>query len=76
MNGQINNDRPEFCHWTFDDNEFAQIWEGACGAAWSFNEGGPHENNFRFCPKCGGTVVIDPKNTDNDGTALPEQAQD
>lgn len=51
-------DPPRQCVWRFDDNEHAPVWEGACGAAWSFGEDGPHENDMHYCPKCGADVVI------------------
>lgn len=44
------------CKWTFDDDEFASMWNTACGAAWSFVEGGVAENGARFCQSCGKPV--------------------
>jgi hypothetical protein len=28
-------------------------WETECGDLFSFNAGGPTENEFRYCPYCG-----------------------
>ena len=27
--------------------------ESICDAVWTFNDGGPAENNANFCPECG-----------------------
>lgn len=45
------------CNWqlTDDDN---MIYESACGEAWVFNDGGPKENNVRFCQGCGKPVNL------------------
>ena len=43
------------CTWTSDED----LWEGACGVAWTFIDGGPEENHVRYCPECGGKLVID-----------------
>lgn len=40
-----------FCIWkrgTYDDH-----WETSCDDAFQFADGGPRENNMRFCPYCG-----------------------
>jgi hypothetical protein len=39
------------CRWT--EEEFGEYWESACGETWSFTDGGPAENNARFCHGCG-----------------------
>lgn len=43
------------CVWKYDreDNK----WDGGCGAAWTFIEGGIDENDMDFCPQCGGLIV-------------------
>jgi hypothetical protein len=43
--------KPERCHWTYDDTHDA--WDTKCGEKYQFNDGGPHENGFRFCHHCG-----------------------
>lgn len=48
------------CIWTHDENEYCDKWDSACGESWSFTEGGPVENNFRFCHGCGRPVSLPP----------------
>lgn len=45
------------CKWSFDDDGY---WKSACGITWVFNDGGPIENEYNFCQKCGGKVVLEP----------------
>ena len=47
----------QLCRWTEDPDGF---WETDCGNAHAFNDGGPDENQFRFCPYCGKTLVHNP----------------
>jgi hypothetical protein len=45
---------PRLCTWTkSNDPNMPDTYEATCGAVWSFTEGGPVENNMRFCPECG-----------------------
>ena len=47
------------CQWTPMDNEHMPgTYESACGDTWSFVEGGPVENNVRFCHWCGKRVEV------------------
>lgn len=47
------------CVWTPMDDEYTpDTWESACGEAWSFIDGGPVENNCRFCHGCGKPVEV------------------
>ena len=49
------------CQWTpTDDEDMPGTWESACGELWSFVEGGPVENNYRFCHGCGKPVGVRP----------------
>jgi len=41
------------CKWALDDED-SGTWRGDCGELWTFTEGGPSENNFNYCPACGG----------------------
>jgi hypothetical protein len=42
------------CTWTqVDDEHTPDTWQGTCGAVWSFIDGGPADNDQRFCPQCG-----------------------
>ena len=38
------------CVWTPDDDG---VYETGCGQAHMFEDGGPSENHYRFCPYCG-----------------------
>lgn len=49
---------PDACVWTPDTDYETDVHYSACGEAWSFIEGGPKENNVRFCQGCGKPVVI------------------
>lgn len=54
MNGHDKAGRLE-CHWTYDDEEDA--WESECGSGFSFGEGGPFDNEMRFCCFCGAVLL-------------------
>lgn len=45
------------CHWKLDDNPDYSIWETSCSGMFEFNADGPEENDFKFCPYCGGALV-------------------
>lgn len=50
------------CEWTEEDpwgNE-PGTYDSACGERWSFIDGGPKENNVRFCQGCGKSVKVIP----------------
>jgi hypothetical protein len=47
---------PASCTWTADTE--ADSWDTACGRSWVFIEGGPTDNNVRFCRGCGKPVVL------------------
>ncbi len=52
-------DRRLECHWRQDDDvHMPETWDGACGAKWSFIDGGPVENEMHYCPNCGGRVSL------------------
>ena len=38
------------CAWIENDDG---AWETKCNELFEFNEGGPTENGFEFCPYCG-----------------------
>jgi hypothetical protein len=42
------------CHWHESDG----FWQGECGSAFCFNDAGPIENKFNFCPKCGQPISL------------------
>lgn len=43
------------CFWTSDGDD--SPWEGSCGVAWIFIDGGPIENEVKYCPNCGGKLT-------------------
>ena len=48
------------CLWSCDDDEnMPGTWDGACGAKWTFTDGGPIENDLRYCPQCGKPVIVE-----------------
>lgn len=44
------------CTWTYDETHFA--WDSSCGKKWILMDGGPSENEIRFCHGCGEPVEI------------------
>ena len=44
------------CEWSGDP--YSSTWETECDNAFVFNDEGPEENGFRFCPYCGGKMVV------------------
>ena len=47
------------CAWTpMDSEDMPGTYESACGETWSFVDGGPVENNYRFCHGCGKPVEV------------------
>jgi hypothetical protein len=47
----------ETCTWTLDEDYYS--WFTACGEGFTFTDGGPAANSFRFCPYCGRPIVGD-----------------
>ena len=46
------------CTWTkSNDPSMPDTFDATCGVVWTFTDGGPVENDVRFCPGCGGKVV-------------------
>ena len=43
------------CQWKADE---AGSWRSDCGYTLAFTVDGPTENQFRFCPYCGGKISI------------------
>lgn len=44
------------CLWRHDSDG---TWETSCGEAWTFIDGGPSENNARFCQGCGRPITTE-----------------
>lgn len=44
------------CEWTLDNTD--DSYDTACGGKHLFIEGGPGQNEYKFCPYCGGMLTI------------------
>lgn len=50
--------RPLLCAWTRGETDDDGLWYAACGNPFFFRTGdGPAENEFTFCPGCGGRIL-------------------
>jgi len=47
--------QPHKCAWRQD--EYTGAYHTACGHLWEFTEGGLVDNDTRYCPYCGGQIV-------------------
>ena len=43
------------CRWTYDDTHDKH--DTGCGEAFTFNDGGPDDNGFFYCPYCGRRIT-------------------
>ena len=50
--------QPHKCAWRPD--EYTAAYHTACGHLWEFTEGGLVDNDTRYCPYCGGQIVEQP----------------
>jgi hypothetical protein len=41
------------CVWTYQSDEYSDVWETECGKSYVFEDGTPLENEHRFCGWCG-----------------------
>lgn len=59
VTARIAESAPLVCRWTPPSAEDDDIdaWRTGCGHAWQFIDGGPAENQQRFCGYCGGALV-------------------
>jgi len=46
------------CNWTEDRGEWGDSWDTSCDNKFEFMVGGPDENEFKFCPYCGGQLQV------------------
>lgn len=44
----------ERCGWSLCDLD--GYWETDCNRSFSFNDGGPAENDYHYCPGCGRAI--------------------
>ena len=60
---------PTVCVWNEDAPDWS-MWETTCGNAFTFNDGGPTDNDFKFCPYCGNPIesspYVDPADEDDE----------
>lgn len=52
----VNNMTRSDCVWTRDPNY--EYWSAGCGLEWSLDDGDPADNGMKFCPACGGALVV------------------
>lgn len=71
-----------YCEWREEDQwgPMAGTYESACGQAWAFTDGGPAENNVRFCQGCGKPVNVipfpqPPEEADEAGVAVSPETR-
>lgn len=43
------------CVWSQEDGD-SNLYEGSCGIAWEFMDGGPGLNGANYCFRCGGKI--------------------
>lgn len=58
------------CYWRQESPTYPMYWNTECDRSHVFTEGGPKENEFKFCPFCGKTIRTvrnQPILTDEDG---------
>lgn len=48
--------KPVRCDWTLDEG--SDKWDTSCDRAFCFNTDGPRENEYRYCPGCGGLIEV------------------
>lgn len=45
------------CWWVCEDSGDDEYWHTSCGRDFFFIEGGPNDNELKFCPYCGGKLL-------------------
>lgn len=53
----------ETCEWWDEDG----VWVSSCGAAFHFEDGGPKDNDFNFCYKCGKPLRVEAEQGEKGG---------
>lgn len=49
--------QPGKCVWIQDP--YYGTWQTSCGREWEFVDGGPKENDCRYCHQCGKPIVVE-----------------
>lgn len=48
------------CVWRKDrDLQFSKVWDTGCGQFHYFGEGSPKDNEYTYCPYCGGRLIVE-----------------
>lgn len=66
---------PHCCTWSQDSDG---SWDTKCGEKFELTNGGPTENNMRFCYGCGEHILESPfeeEETDPNGAPVPDDNQ-
>lgn len=53
----VANQIPEDCVWT--EEESSEYWHTKCGNDFCFIDSGPKENGMKYCPCCGGKILVE-----------------
>jgi hypothetical protein len=56
MKGTMSKTKIPACRWKYDDSTCS--WDTACDNKYQFTNDGPKENDYKFCPGCGGRVTL------------------
>lgn len=47
------------CVWIVSREFETDVWETGCDNAYEFTNDGPKENRMKFCPYCGGALIVE-----------------
>lgn len=51
--------KEKVCLWKQEDAwDFSDTYNASCGEAFTFSEGAPKDNGFKFCPYCGEKITV------------------
>jgi hypothetical protein len=56
----------EPCEWELERHSDWSLWNTICGNVFEFNEGGPEENGFAYCPYCGCALSVKASDPDDE----------
>jgi hypothetical protein len=48
------------CKWKTQPEDYSGVYETGCNQAFEFTSGSPDDNNFLYCPYCGGEIEVAP----------------
>lgn len=58
MLGELQAEANRRCVWERDRAYWGGAYSGGCGVKWTFYGGGPRLSGAKFCPGCGGRILI------------------